>query len=89
MRAREVRERLKGRCDEQVQFVLEALAENQGAQAHEIKMLAEMIDSVTDLVMQMGVVGEHLKNTVEAMKRTKLPEGDDDSGPTRLGVNKK
>ncbi len=89
MKAREVRERLKGRCDEQVLFVLEALAEHQGAQKQEIMALAQIIDQVTDLVMQMGVVGEHLKNAVEAVQRKRLPEGADDSGPTRLGTDAK
>ena len=88
MKAREVRERLRGKCDEQVLFVLEALAESLGAQKDEIMALAQLLDQVTDLIMQMGVVTESMKNAVEEMQKRRLHPSESD-GPTRIGVDKK
>lgn len=88
MKAREVRERLRGRCDEQVLFVLEALAESLGAQRDEIMAMAALFDQMTDLIMQMGVVTENMKNAVDEVQKRRLHPSEDD-GPTRIGVDKK
>lgn len=73
MKAREVRERLKGRADPELIHVCEALAENQSAQKQEIMALANALDKLTDLLLQLGATIESATNQVEALK--KIREG--------------
>ena len=69
MKAREVRERLHNKVDPELLIVLEATAELASVQAQEIKMMAEMMNSLTDILMQLGVVTESVTNAVDELKK--------------------
>lgn len=66
IKAREVRERLKGKIDPEALFVLESLAEADSIHQLEMHSLAQLIDQITDIVMAMGAVNEAVKNAVDA-----------------------
>jgi arginine decarboxylase-like protein len=66
IKAREVRERLKGKLDPEILHVLEALAEADSIHQLEMHSLAQLIDQITDIVMAMGAVNEAVKNAVDA-----------------------
>ena len=66
IKAREVRERLKGKIDPEVLFVLESLAEADSVHQLEMHALAQLTDQITDIVMAMGAVNEAVKNAVDA-----------------------
>tara|TARA_Y100000310_G_scaffold244753_1_gene249627 strand:- start:173 stop:409 length:237 start_codon:yes stop_codon:yes gene_type:complete len=67
MRAREVREMLQkdDSTSPTVQFILEALAEEQNAMGQALHQLGEMQNQLIDLVGNFAVVGENMKNVVE------------------------
>jgi hypothetical protein len=73
MKAREVRARLQGKCDPEIIFCLEAIAENSSAQAQEIMAMAQMLNDLTDILMQLGAVTEQATNAVDELK--KIREG--------------
>ena len=79
MKAREVRERLKGRVDPEVSLCMEALAERiVGRQKHLMDM-AMMQDEMTNIMSNFASVAQNMKSTVDAMKNI---QGDESNGPT-------
>lgn len=68
LRARDVRERLKGKCDPQIMYCIEALAEQQSAIRHEMVTMAKMLSQMADIVSNFTRVAENMKNTVETLK---------------------
>lgn len=73
---RAVRERLKGKVDPEVLFVCESLAEYQGVLYQQGMELAQLVDKITDIVMQFTTVAENMKNAVESMG--KYGDGDEE-----------
>jgi hypothetical protein len=69
MKAREIRERLKGKIDPEVLTCLCAMAESLSSQQQEISMLASTIDRLADILMQLGATIESATNTVDEMKK--------------------
>ena len=69
MKAREIRERLQGKVEPELMFCMEALAENSSAQAEEVMAMAQMMNSLTDILMQLGGATEHMKNAVDEMHK--------------------
>ena len=69
MKAREIRERLKGKVDPEVLTCLCAMAESLSSQQQEISMLASTIDRLADILMQLGATIESATNTVDEMKK--------------------
>ena len=78
IKAREVRERLKGRVDPQVQYVCEALAEQQGVQLQMINSLAEMLDQQTNIIMQFTAVATNMKSAIDNMNKMRGIDKEDD-----------
>ena len=74
LKARDVRERLKGRVDPQVSFCLEALAEQQHTMIKSIMEISQMVDKMADIIQGFVSVAENMKRTVDGMKGA---EGDD------------
>ncbi len=79
MKAREVRERLKGRIDPEALHVIEALAEQQSVFRQQLLELAMQLDSMVNIIAQFTVVAENMKNTVDSMKGV---QGDDVDDPS-------
>ena len=79
MKAREVRERLKGRVDPEVSICIEALAERIGGLQKQIMDMALMQDEMTNIVSNFASVAENMKSTVDAMRNI---QGDEMDGPT-------
>lgn len=69
MKAREVRERLKGKCDPEIIICIEGIAEVLSVQKQEISTLAEMLDKTIDLTMQLGVTIEGTQNAVDKIQK--------------------
>jgi len=69
MKAREVRERLKGRCEPEIITCIEGIAESLSSQQQEIMALAEIQNKTIDTLMQLGVAVEGATNAVDAMKK--------------------
>ena len=78
LNAREIRDRLKGRVDQQVMYVLEALAEQQGVLRQQMRELAMMMDAQTNIITNMVTVAEHMKTVTDRLKHM---EHDDDLPP--------
>lgn len=68
LKARDVRERLKGRVDPQVSFVLEALAEQQHTMIKSIMEISQMVDKMADIIGNFVQVADNMKRTVDGMK---------------------
>ena len=79
MRARDIRQRLKGRCEPEVMRCMEALAEQQAVVQQQLQFMAKQLDMMADILTKVVQVGENMKNTVEAMKSIN-PDGQDDPG---------
>lgn len=72
MKARDIRVMLKDRVDPYVVNCMCAMAENQAAQAQEIKMLADMLNSAMDVLLQLGATVEGATNAVDAIKKHRM-----------------
>ena len=79
MKAREVRERLKGRVDPEVSLCMEALAERIVGLQKQLMDMAMMQDEMTNIMSNFASVAENMKSTVDAMKNI---QGDESDGPT-------
>lgn len=75
MKAREVRERLNGKCEREVMYCMEALAERQSVLQQEIMELASQMDIMVNILNQLTQVGVEMKNTVDALKRIDPEDG--------------
>jgi hypothetical protein len=69
MKARDIRAALQESHDPKVINVLCTLAESLTAQQQEIMALAEMIDKLTELTLQLGTTIEGATNAVDEMKK--------------------
>ena len=78
MKAREIRERLRGKVDPELLRVLEALGEHVSAQRQETMVLAEMQNKCIDLIMSLGVVIEGATNAVDELKKIRGPSNGED-----------
>ena len=78
MNAREVRDRLKGRIDQQAMYVLEALAEQIGVQRQQMKELAMMMDQQTNILTNVVSVAENMKHVTDRLQHM---EHEDDLPP--------
>jgi division protein CdvB (Snf7/Vps24/ESCRT-III family) len=81
LHAREVRERLKGKVDPQLMYVLEALAEDNSKFKQQLVQFAQDLDQMTTIMQQIVQVGENMKSTVERLEAIEPP--DDDNSPIR------
>jgi two-component SAPR family response regulator len=73
MKAREIRERLKGKVEPELLVVLEAIGEHISAQSQETSTLAEIQNRTIDLIMSLGGTIEVAANAVDELK--KIREG--------------
>lgn len=80
LKAREVRERCKGRVDPQVMYCLEALAEQQGVIKQELMELAKGFDQVLNIMNTLVTVGEQVRTHSETLNKMR-GQGDDDDLP--------
>lgn len=71
MKGREIEERLRGKIDPKVLAVLREMGEDFSVQQEQLNTLAQLIDKVTDLIMQLGVTIEHTQGAVSQMDRIK------------------
>lgn len=81
LHAREVRERLKGKIDPQVMYVLEALAEDNSKFKQQLVQMAQDLDKMTDILQSVVGVAENMKSTVEKLESMEPP--DEDNTPIR------
>ena len=79
MKAREVRERLKGRVDPEVSLCMEALAERIVGLQKQLMDMAMMQDEMTNIMSNFASVAQNMKSTVDAIKNI---QGDESNGPT-------
>lgn len=73
MQAREIREVLQGKVDPKLIHCMCLLAENASVQKQEIVMLAESLDRLTNILLQLGTVTEATANAMADLK--KIREG--------------
>jgi t-SNARE complex subunit (syntaxin) len=69
MRAREIRVMLNGKAESEVILCLTAIAESLSAQQQEISTMAEMMNNLTDILMQLGATVEGATNAVDELKK--------------------
>ena len=66
--AREVRTKITGRCDPQVMYCIEALAEQNSVLRQQLMELAMQQNGLIDLIGNFGVVAENMKDAINSMK---------------------
>lgn len=77
MKAREVRELLRGKVDPSVSAVIEAVAEGQSVQAEQLLMVAQGYDRILDMIGDVMTISGNMKDALQSV------EGDStDDGPT-------
>jgi hypothetical protein len=69
MKARDIREALQGNTDPKIVHALCSIAESASAQQQEIAALAQALDKLTDLLMQLGATVEVATNAVDDIKK--------------------
>jgi hypothetical protein len=84
--ARSVHERLQGRVDPELHFIVTAMAEEIVQLRQENKMLAAAVTSVADGLSQMTGIIEDTDKRLEKMRRTDL---DDQTSPYVTAVDPK
>ena len=75
MKAREVRERLKGKVEPELITCMCGIAESLSAQQQEITALAQMLDKTIDLLMQLGVTIEMTQGAVDKIRKIRGENG--------------
>jgi hypothetical protein len=65
MKGREVREMLQGKADSAVVHILASFGESLSAQQQEITELANTLDRLTDILLQLGATIEGATNTID------------------------
>jgi|14BtaG_2_1085337.scaffolds.fasta_scaffold11651_3 hypothetical protein len=68
IKAREIRATLHENTDPKIIHILCEITESMNAQQQEINQLAELLNNVTDLIMQLGATIEGTHNAVDAIK---------------------
>jgi hypothetical protein len=81
LHAREVRERLRGRVDPNLLYVLEALAEDNSKFKQQLIQMAQDLDTMTQILQQITQISDNLKNTVDKIES--MEPHDDDNTPIR------
>jgi Asp-tRNA(Asn)/Glu-tRNA(Gln) amidotransferase C subunit len=81
MKAREIRERLKGRIEPEVVICMTAIAELQSAQQQELKMMAEQLDATINILSQLTQVAENMKSVVDQANSIRGDNIDDSDLP--------
>ena len=76
MKAREIRARLKGKADPELIICICGVAESLSAQKQEIQMLAEMLDKLTDILLQLGTTIEMTQGAVDKIKKIRGINGE-------------
>jgi hypothetical protein len=79
MKAREVRELLRGKIDPAVSSVIEALAEDISVQKEQLLQLATMYDGIINMNAQIVDIAGNMRGALDQMKSV---EGDEVDGPT-------
>ncbi len=83
--AREVRDRCKGRVDNQVMYCMEALAEQQGVMRQQMQEIGRILDGITntinDLAGALGIVKDFLEGNKSVAERLEHMEHKDDLPP--------
>jgi hypothetical protein len=69
MKARDIRAMCHGKVDPDVLTALCGIAESLSAQQQEITTLAEMMNKLTDILLQLGATIEGAHNAVDEMKK--------------------
>lgn len=82
IKASEVRERLKGRCDEQVMLVLETIAEEQRLVRQSLFETAQNFDRLVDIVSNFAQIAENMKGAMKKLQDAQFKEEFDDGKPT-------
>ena len=72
--AKSIQDRLKGKIDPQVLFVLMAMAEDLSAQREEIKAMAGAFDSLAQSVGMTASAAMAMKDKIDAMRGEHLDE---------------
>jgi hypothetical protein len=78
LRARDVRDRCKGRVDPNVQYCIEALAEQQYQLDKGLVAVAALVDQMSDIIKNFVAVAENMKKAVDVAKQHGIP--DDEGG---------
>ena len=81
LHAREVRERLRGRVDPQLLYVLEALAEDNSKFKQQLIQFAQDLDQMSNIMHNFLQVAERMKSSVENLEN--MEPHDDDNTPIR------
>jgi len=76
MKAREIRARLQGKVDPELIICLCGVAESLSAQQQEIQMLAEMLDKLTDILLQLGTTIEMTQGAVDKIRKIRGVNGE-------------
>jgi hypothetical protein len=69
MKGREIKERLQGKVDPEVLLVLVGLGEQASAQMQEIKLMAELMDKLTNILLELGTTVEIAHNAVDELRK--------------------
>jgi len=76
MKAREVRERLKGLVSAEVSAVIEAVAEQQSVHSEQMLVLANANEQLMSMINSTLTVAGNMKDMIESV------QGDDSDAPT-------
>ena len=76
MKAREIRARLQGKTDPELIICLCGIAESASAQQQEIQTLAEMLDKLTDILLQLGATIEMTQGAVDEIRKIRGIDGE-------------
>ncbi len=76
MKARDIRAALTGHADPAVIHTMCGLAETLSAQQQEITTLAELLDHLTDILLQLGVTIEKTQGAVDVIRKIRGVDSD-------------
>ena len=74
IRARDVRERCKGRVDPEVMYCMEALAEQQSVYTQQFAEMAQLLDAMSSIITKYAAVAEHQKSAIDRMNEIGIKE---------------
>lgn len=74
MKAREVRELLKGKIDPAVSSVIEAVAEQQSVHSEQMLILAQANDQMMDMINSSLTIAGNMKDMIEAVQGDEVDE---------------
>ncbi len=78
MKGREIRERLQTRnIDPELVYVMCALGEELSHQRQRINELAQMVDHISNIAINLVGVGEQMKKTIQAISRESAHDTDE------------